>query len=121
MTLILSNNLLEIEWKEGEKIEGALCFNKPWPGMARTIYGNHDRFLDTYYNPYEGCYFSGDGAMKDENGYITVTGRMDDVINISGHRLGTAEIEDVMVSILIPYHLYNPFSRILMNRFPRQL
>ena len=67
--------------------------------MARTIYGNHDRFLDTYYNPYEGCYFSGDGAMKDEKGYITVTGRMDDVINISGHRLGTAEIEDVMVSI----------------------
>ena len=89
--------------------------------MARTIYGNHDRFLDTYYNPYEGCYFSGDGAMKDEKGYITVTGRMDDVINISGHRLGTAEIEDVMVSVLIPYHLYNPFSRILMNRFLRQL
>jgi len=88
----------EIEWKEGEKIEGALCFNKPWPGMARTIYGNHERFLDTYYNPYEGCYFSGDGAMKDEKGYITVTGRMDDVINISGHRLGTAEIEDVMNS-----------------------
>ena len=87
MILILSNNLLEIEWKEGEKIEGALCFNKPWPGMARTIYGNHERFLDTYYNPYEGCYFSGDGAMKDEKGYITVTGRMDDVINISGHRL----------------------------------
>jgi acetyl-CoA synthetase len=66
--------------------------------MARTIYGNHERFLDTYYNPYEGCYFSGDGAMKDEKGYITVTGRMDDVINISGHRLGTAEIEDVMNS-----------------------
>ena len=66
--------------------------------MARTIYGNHERFLDTYYRPYCGTYFSGDGAMKDENGYITVTGRMDDVINISGHRLGTAEIEDVMVS-----------------------
>ena len=67
--------------------------------MARTIYGNHERFLDTYYRPYSGTYFSGDGAMKDENGYITVTGRMDDVINISGHRLGTAEIEDVMVSL----------------------
>ena len=66
--------------------------------MARTIYGNHERFLDTYYRPYSGTYFSGDGAMKDENGYITVTGRMDDVINISGHRLGTAEIEDVMVN-----------------------
>ena len=71
--------------------------------MARTIYGNHERFLDTYYNPYEGCYFSGDGAMKDEKGYITVTGRMDDVINISGHRLGTAEIEDVMVSVVLPW------------------
>ena len=69
--------------------------------MARTIYGNHERFLDTYYRPYCGTYFSGDGALKDQNGYITVTGRMDDVINISGHRLGTAEIEDVMVSLIL--------------------
>ena len=68
--------------------------------MARTIHGNHERFLDTYYRPYGGKYFSGDGALKDEEGFITVTGRMDDVINISGHRLGTAEIEDIMVSLL---------------------
>ena len=65
-------------------------------------------------------YFTGDGAHRDDDGDYTITGRMDDVINISGHRLGTAEIEDVMVSVLIPYHLYNLFSRILMNRFPRQ-
>jgi len=88
----------EIEWKKGERVEGALCFDKPWPGMARTIHGNHERFLDTYYRPYGGKYFSGDGALKDEEGFITVTGRMDDVINISGHRLGTAEIEDIMNS-----------------------
>ena len=92
--------------------------------MARTIYGNHERFLDTYYNPYEGCYFSGDGAMKDEKGYITVTGRMDDVINISGHRLGTAEIEDVMVSVVLPWcpalQCYKYCFRILMNRSLRQ-
>ena len=69
--------------------------------MARTIHGNHERFLDTYYRPYGGKYFSGDGALKDEEGFITVTGRMDDVINISGHRLGTAEIEDIMVSLFI--------------------
>lgn len=90
----------EIAWEAGQKIEGALCFKKPWPGMARTIYGNHKRFLETYYNPYPGMYFSGDGAVRDEDGYVTITGRMDDVINISGHRLGTAEIEDVLNSHL---------------------
>lgn len=86
----------EIEWRKGMKIEGALCFKKPWPGMARSIYGNHQRFTDTYYKPFPGFYFSGDGGIKDADGYVTITGRMDDVINISGHRLGTAEIEDVL-------------------------
>lgn len=88
----------EIEWSPGSRIEGALCFKKPWPGMARTIYGNRKRFLDTYYNHYPGMYFSGDGGIKDADGYITITGRMDDVINISGHRLGTAEIENILNS-----------------------
>uniref|UniRef100_H2YF72 acetate--CoA ligase n=1 Tax=Ciona savignyi TaxID=51511 RepID=H2YF72_CIOSA len=76
--------------------EGACCIARPWPGMARTIYGDHERFLDTYFRPYPGFYFSGDGARRDEDGYFHITGRMDDVINISGHRLGTAEIEDVL-------------------------
>lgn len=88
----------EIEWQRGMRIEGALCFKKPWPGMARTIYGNNERFFNTYYKPFPGMYFSGDGAIKDAEGYIQITGRMDDVINISGHRLGTAEIEDVLNS-----------------------
>ncbi|KAG1685095.1 Acetyl-coenzyme A synthetase 2-like, mitochondrial [Nymphon striatum] len=80
----------------GNKVSGALCIGQPWPGMAKTIYGNHKRFLETYYHPYPGFYFSGDGAYRDENGYYQITGRMDDVINVRGHRLGTAEIEDIM-------------------------
>ena len=75
---------------------GACCIKAPWPGMARTIYGDHQRFLDTYYKPYPGFYFSGDEARKIDSEYYQITGRMDDVINISGHRLGTAEIEDIL-------------------------
>ena len=75
---------------------GACCIKAPWPGMARTIYGDHQRFLDTYYKPYPGYYFSGDEARIIDPGYYQITGRMDDVLNISGHRLGTAEIEDVL-------------------------
>jgi len=74
--------------------EGALCIKKPWPSMARTIYGNHQRFLDTYYKPYPGSYFTGDGAKRDALGDFRITGRMDDVVIVSGHNLGTAEIED---------------------------
>ncbi|XP_064623292.1 acetyl-coenzyme A synthetase 2-like, mitochondrial [Lineus longissimus] len=80
----------------GNDVMGALCIKKPWPGMARTIYGHHDRFLETYYKPFPGYYFSGDGGHRHPNGYYQITGRMDDIINVSGHRLGTAEIEDVM-------------------------
>uniref|UniRef100_A0A8C5LKD7 Acetyl-coenzyme A synthetase n=1 Tax=Jaculus jaculus TaxID=51337 RepID=A0A8C5LKD7_JACJA len=75
---------------------GALCISQPWPGMARTIYGDHQRFVDTYFKVYPGYYFTGDGAHRTKEGYYQITGRMDDVINISGHRLGTAEIEDAM-------------------------
>ncbi|XP_030854852.1 acetyl-coenzyme A synthetase 2-like, mitochondrial [Strongylocentrotus purpuratus] len=75
---------------------GALCIRKPWPGIARTIYGNHKRYLETYLSPYPGFYFSGDGAVRDDKGYYHITGRMDDVINVTGHRLGTAEVEDAM-------------------------
>nr|XP_019828836.1 PREDICTED: acetyl-coenzyme A synthetase 2-like, mitochondrial [Bos indicus] len=81
---------------EGGDVSGALCLSQAWPGMARTIYGDHQRFLDAYFETYPGYYFTGDGAYRTEEGYYEITGRIDDVINISGHRLGTAEIEDAM-------------------------
>ncbi|NWY55550.1 ACS2L synthetase, partial [Chionis minor] len=81
---------------EGNDVSGALCIAQPWPGMARTIYGDNQRFVDSYFKAYPGYYFTGDGAYRTKNGYYQITGRMDDVINISGHRLGTAEIEDAM-------------------------
>uniref|UniRef100_A0A8C6QWS1 Acetyl-coenzyme A synthetase n=1 Tax=Nannospalax galili TaxID=1026970 RepID=A0A8C6QWS1_NANGA len=81
---------------EGGDVSGALCISQAWPGMARTIYGDHQRFIDAYFRAYPGYYFTGDGAHRTEGGYYQITGRMDDVINISGHRLGTAEIEDAM-------------------------
>ncbi len=77
--------------------EGALCIRKPWPGMARTVYGDHERFIETYFSQAPGMYFAGDGAKKDEDGYYWIIGRIDDVINVSGHRLGTAEVESAMV------------------------
>ncbi|XP_066552855.1 acetyl-coenzyme A synthetase 2-like, mitochondrial [Amia ocellicauda] len=80
----------------GNDVNGALCLSQPWPGMARTIYGDHQRFVDAYFKPYPGHYFTGDGAYRSKEGYYQITGRMDDVINISGHRLGTAEIEDAL-------------------------
>uniref|UniRef100_A0A663N0H3 Acetyl-coenzyme A synthetase n=1 Tax=Athene cunicularia TaxID=194338 RepID=A0A663N0H3_ATHCN len=81
---------------EGNDVSGALCIAQPWPGMARTIYGDQQRFVDAYFKAYPGYYFTGDGAYRNKKGYYQITGRMDDVINISGHRLGTAEIEDAM-------------------------
>lgn len=81
---------------EENEVPGALCIRRPWPGMARTLYGSHARFLETYFKPHPGYYFTGDGALRDKDGHYQMTGRLDDVINISGHRLGTAEIEDVM-------------------------
>jgi len=77
--------------------EGLLCIRKPWPGMARTVYGDHERFRDTYFSQAPGMYFTGDGAKKDEDGYFWIIGRIDDVINVSGHRLGTAEVESALV------------------------
>uniref|UniRef100_A0A8P4K9F1 acetate--CoA ligase n=1 Tax=Dicentrarchus labrax TaxID=13489 RepID=A0A8P4K9F1_DICLA len=75
---------------------GALCIAQPWPGMARTIHNNHQRFIETYCQPYPGYFFTGDGAYRSKEGYYQITGRLDDVINVSGHRIGTAEIEDVV-------------------------
>ncbi|NXF82364.1 ACS2L synthetase, partial [Sclerurus mexicanus] len=77
-------------------ISGALCISQAWPGMARTIYNDHKRFLETYLTPYPGFFFTGDGAYRTSEGYYQLTGRLDDIINISGHRLGTAEVENVV-------------------------
>ena len=79
-----------------KKSEGKLCIKFPWPSMARTIYGNHQRFKETYYNAFEGNYFTGDGAKRDENGNYRITGRVDDIVIVSGHNLGTAEIENAI-------------------------
>jgi len=78
--------------------EGNLLITDSWPGQVRTIYGDHQRFIDTYFSAYPGNYFTGDGARRDEDGYYWITGRVDDVINVSGHRLGTAEVESALVS-----------------------
>ncbi|NWU40653.1 ACS2L synthetase, partial [Hylia prasina] len=77
-------------------VSGALCISQAWPGMARTIYNDHKRFLETYLTPYPGFFFTGDGAYRTSEGYYQLTGRLDDIINISGHRLGTAEVEDIV-------------------------
>ncbi|MFL5294762.1 MAG: AMP-binding enzyme, partial [Phenylobacterium sp.] len=86
---------------EGQVLEGAtsgnLCLTDSWPGQMRTVYGDHERFIATYFTTYPGKYFTGDGARRDEDGYYWITGRVDDVINVSGHRLGTAEIESALV------------------------
>lgn len=81
---------------EGNPAQGNLCIGSPWPGMARTIYGDHERFRQTYFTTYPGKYFTGDGAKRDQNGNYRITGRVDDVINVSGHRIGTAEVEDAI-------------------------
>lgn len=81
---------------EGEA-EGILVITKPWPGQARTVYGDHGRFIDTYFKNFPGYYFTGDGAKRDKDGYYWITGRVDDVINVSGHRMGTAEVESALV------------------------
>ena len=78
--------------------EGNLCINRSWPGQMRTVYGDHQRFIATYFSEFEGRYFSGDGARRDADGYYWITGRVDDVLNVSGHRMGTAEIESALVA-----------------------
>ena len=87
---------------DGKVLEGAtsgnLCLEDSWPGQMRTVYGDHQRFIDTYFVQYPGTYFTGDGCRRDEDGYYWITGRVDDVLNVSGHRLGTAEIESALVA-----------------------
>lgn len=87
---------------EGQVIEGAadgnLCITDSWPGQMRTVYGDHERFIQTYFSTYKGKYFTGDGCRRDADGYYWITGRVDDVLNVSGHRMGTAEVESALVS-----------------------
>jgi acetyl-CoA synthetase len=87
---------------EGQELTGAasgnLCLRDSWPGQMRSVYGDHKRFIETYFSQYPGTYFTGDGCRRDEDGYYWITGRVDDVLNISGHRLGTAEVESALVS-----------------------
>jgi acetyl-CoA synthetase len=82
----------------GNGVAGNLCLRRSWPGQARTIYGDHSRFRETYFTQYPGLYFTGDGCRRDEDGYYWITGRVDDVLNVAGHRLGTAEIESALVA-----------------------
>jgi acetyl-CoA synthetase len=83
---------------EGNDVRGNLCIRHSWPGQARTIYGDHSRFRDVYFSQFKGLYFTGDGCHRDADGYYWITGRVDDVINVSGHRMGTAEVESALVA-----------------------
>jgi acetyl-CoA synthetase len=83
---------------EGNGISGALCLGSSWPGLARTVWGDHQRYQANYFSTYKGLYFTGDGCRRDEDGYYWITGRIDDVLNVSGHRLGTAEVESALVA-----------------------
>ena len=88
--------------KEGKVLkgeaQGRLCISQSWPGQMRTVYGDHKRFIDTYFSQFDGKYFTGDGCRRDKDGYYWITGRVDDVIIVSGHNLGTAEIESAFVA-----------------------
>ncbi|GEQ86981.1 acetyl-coenzyme A synthetase [Patiriisocius marinistellae] len=90
---LMDENGVELK---GNQVDGRLCIKFPWPSIARTIWGNHQRYKDTYFSTYENMYFTGDGALRDEVGYYRITGRVDDVIIVSGHNLGTAPIEDAI-------------------------
>jgi len=100
-TMPLPGIVPEIVDADGKVLEGAvtgnLCIADSWPGQMRTVYGDHQRFIDTYFKTYRGKYFTGDGCRRDEDGYYWITGRVDDVINVSGHRMGTAEVESALV------------------------
>lgn len=91
--VLMDENGKEIE---GNDVEGNLCIKHPWPSIARTVYGDHERYKQTYLSTYKGYYFTGDGCRRDKDGYYRITGRVDDVLNVSGHRLGTAEIENAL-------------------------
>ncbi len=92
--VVLRDDRSQCDTNEG----GKLCIRKPWPGMMRTMWGDHDRFVDTYFTMYDNIYFAGDGCRIDKDGDYWLMGRIDDVVNVSGHRIGTAEVESALVS-----------------------
>jgi acetyl-CoA synthetase len=94
--------------------EGNLCIKNSWPGQMRTVYGDHDRFVETYFSQYDGYYFTGDGCRRDDDNYYWITGRVDDVINVSGHRMGTAEVESALVS-------HNKVAEAAVVGFPHEI
>ena len=94
--------------------EGNLCIKSSWPGQMRTVYGDHDRFIETYFSQYDGYYFTGDGCRRDNDDYYWITGRVDDVINVSGHRMGTAEVESALVS-------HNKVAEAAVVGFPHEI
>ena len=96
--ILVDNEGQEITWTAGQEISGNLCLKASWPGQMRSVYGDHARFVDTYFSQFPGLYFTGDGARRDADGHYWITGRVDDVLNVSGHRLGTAEIESALVA-----------------------
>ena len=93
LPLLVDANGVELEGAT----DGMLCISRPWPGIMRTVFGDHERYIQTYFSTFKGLYFTGDGARRDEDGYYWITGRVDDVINVSGHRMGTAEVESALV------------------------
>jgi acetyl-CoA synthetase len=99
---------------KGNGVEGVLAIEEPWPSQMRTIYGDHERFEETYFKLYPGYYFTGDGCRRDEDGYYWITGRVDDVINVSGHRIGTAEVESALV-------LHNKVAEAAVVGFPHEI
>jgi len=99
---------------EGNDVSGVLAMKEPWPGQMRTVYGDHERFENTYFQQYKGYYFTGDGCRRDADGYYWITGRVDDVINVSGHRMGTAEVESALV-------LHNTVAEAAVVGFPHEI
>lgn len=97
--VVLDANTGEVlEGGDGKAVEGVMAIRQPWPGMARTCLGDHERYLTVYFKPYPGYYFCGDSVMRDADGSHFITGRVDDVLNVSGHRIGTAEVESALVA-----------------------
>ncbi len=94
--VLVDENGNEIQAEDDETVSGNLCIKTPWPGMLRTTYGDHERCRTNYFATYPGMYFTGDGALRDKNGFYRITGRVDDVLNVSGHRIGTAEVENAI-------------------------
>jgi acetyl-CoA synthetase len=93
---LVDENGNEVVAEGDETVSGNLCIKAPWPGILRTTYGDHERCRTNYFATYENMYFTGDGAMRDKNGFYRITGRVDDVLNVSGHRIGTAEVENAI-------------------------